>query len=100
MSVLYEYGVLSLVHRIFQVMLGGAWMKELVERVGNLNDESVLNLTKETLHKQMNITASPVFTKVHYQMVCQFSVVEIESFQHYLLCFVKKIKSSPGLKCK
>lgn len=50
-------------------MLGGAWMKELVERVGSLNDESVLNLTKETLHKQMNITASPVHTKVHYQMV-------------------------------
>lgn len=52
------------------VMLGGAWMKELVERVGSLNDESVLNLTKETLHKQMNITASPVLTKVHYQMDC------------------------------
>nr|XP_011426010.2 protoporphyrinogen oxidase [Crassostrea gigas] len=52
------------------VMLGGAWMKELVERVGSLNDESVLNLTKETLHKQMNITASPVHTKVHYQMDC------------------------------
>lgn len=44
-------------------------MKELVERVGSLNDESVLKLTKETLHKQMNITASPVHTKVHYQMV-------------------------------
>lgn len=55
-----------------QVMLGGAWMKELVERVGSLNDESVLNLTKETLHKQMNITASPAHTKVHYQMVNSF----------------------------
>lgn len=55
-------------------MLGGAWMKELVERVGSLNDESVLNLTKETLHKQMNITASPVLTKVHYQMVSSYNI--------------------------
>ncbi|XP_022286614.2 protoporphyrinogen oxidase-like [Crassostrea virginica] len=66
------------------VMLGGAWMKELVEKVGNLNDESVVNLTKETLHKQMNITASPSFTKVHYQMDCipQHSVGHKDTLKH------------------
>ncbi|XP_062622274.1 protoporphyrinogen oxidase-like [Saccostrea cucullata] len=52
------------------VMMGGAWMKELEDRVGRLNDQSVIKLTKEVLHQQLNIDASPVHTKVYYQMDC------------------------------
>lgn len=75
-------------------MLGGAWMKELVERVGSLNDESVLNLTKETLHKQMNITASPVLTKVHYQMVNSYNIFycllnALPIYSHYFISYLK-----------
>ncbi|XP_048746743.2 protoporphyrinogen oxidase-like [Ostrea edulis] len=52
------------------VMMGGAWMKELKDRVGSLNDESLIKLTKEVLHKHLNITASPAHIKVRYQMDC------------------------------